>query len=104
MHDPMFAARMAYVGPKGIPLSEFLTWDTHDQEAALLWQAHEARRCGQCRTHPWDWNPDKGGRRQAYTAEVVQCPGCAAVAVALDQHQKVLSSVKGMMVRLRPAE
>jgi hypothetical protein len=67
---------MAYCGPKGIPLSAFLSWDDGDQEAALVWQGHEARRCPSCGTHPDDWDPARGGRRDAYAAEVVVCPGC----------------------------
>ncbi|WP_402465800.1 hypothetical protein [Isoptericola aurantiacus] len=43
---------MAYCGPKGLPLSEFLSWDQADQDAALSWQAYEARRCSGCGTHP----------------------------------------------------
>ena len=67
---------MAYCGPRGIPLSRFLDWDDGDQDAALVWQAHEARRCPSCGTHPDDWDPTKGGDRSAYAAEVVICPGC----------------------------
>lgn len=70
---------MAYCGPRGIPLSTFLEWDELDQDAALVWQAHEARRCPSCGTHPDDWNPEAGGRRDAYTAEAVVCPGCRAL-------------------------
>lgn len=43
---------MAYCGPRGIPLSTFLEWDKADQDAALSWQAYEARRCPGCGTHP----------------------------------------------------
>jgi len=70
---------MAYCGPRGIPLSKFLAWADHDQDAALAWQAHEARRCPHCGTHPDDWNPDKGGRRDAFHGQVVICPGCQQI-------------------------
>ncbi len=36
---------MAYCGPRGIPLTEFLAWDETDQDAALAWQSYESRRC-----------------------------------------------------------
>jgi hypothetical protein len=53
---------MAYCGPRGIPLSVFLTWSAEDQEAALAWATHEARRHSVCGTHPEDFaepaNPD----------------------------------------------
>jgi hypothetical protein len=76
---------MAYCGPRGIPLSVFLSWDTDDQDAALLWQAREARRCSGCGTHPDDWDPDAGGRRDAYHATVEVCPGCRTVDALRDR-------------------
>ena len=76
---------MAYCGPRGIPLSEFLSWDEADQDAALAWQAYEARRCRSCGTHPDEWDPTKGGRRDAYTAEVVICPGCRELDLARER-------------------
>lgn len=60
---------MRYVGPRGLPLSEFLSWPEQDQDAALAWQGHEARRCGTCGHHP------DNGRVHAH---VDICPGCAA--------------------------
>lgn len=43
---------MAYCGPRGIPLTEFLAWDETDQDAALAWQSYESRRCRACGHHP----------------------------------------------------
>jgi hypothetical protein len=60
---------MAYCGPKGIPLSTFLSWHPDDQEAALVWQAHESRRCRSCGYHP-----DDG----PVHTHVDVCPGCVA--------------------------
>lgn len=80
---------MAYCAPKGIPLSQFLTWPKTDQDAALAWQSHEARRCSQCGTHPDDYDPDAGGRRHAWHPAVEVCEGCAATArgqESLQQH------------------
>jgi type IV pilus biogenesis protein CpaD/CtpE len=65
---------MAYCGPRGIPLHEFLTWPDHSQQAALSWQSHEARRCPACGTHPEDWT--KGEDEQRHWHERV-CLGCA---------------------------
>lgn len=61
---------MAYCGPRGIPLSQFLSWSTADQDAALGWAAHEARRCSSCGRHP-----DDG---VVHVHEDI-CPGCAAL-------------------------
>lgn len=63
---------MAYCGPRGIPLSEFLRWDTADQESALAWTAYEGHRCKSCGTHPEEWAEDK----LAYHAHLAECRGC----------------------------
>ncbi|GAB2613541.1 hypothetical protein GCM10027067_26360 [Pseudactinotalea suaedae] len=62
---------MRYCGPKGIPLDEFLSWPQTSQDAALEWQAHEQRRCGQCGYHPEE-------HPTGVHAHVDVCPGCAA--------------------------
>src|SRR5690606_16756481 len=61
--DPDFAVVMAYVGPAGIPYSEFMRWSDFDRSAALAWRIRENQRCGSCGTVPaeWksrDWNGD----------------------------------------------
>jgi hypothetical protein len=58
---------MAYCGPRGIPLTDFLAWEPSDQEAALSWQEHEARRCRGCGRHP-----DEPARHP----HIDVCPGC----------------------------
>ncbi len=60
---------MAYCGPKGIPLEEFLAWGEASQDAALAWQAYEARRCPGCGAHP-----EEGPRH----AHIDVCAGCVA--------------------------
>lgn len=66
---------MAYCGPRGIPLSVFLSWAEDDQQAALAWQAHEAARCRGCGTHPEDWPRDATEHR--HHVEIYRCHGCA---------------------------
>ena len=63
---------MAYCGPKGIELDAFLRWSRRSQQAALDWQAFEARRCRHCGTHPDEWADDKF----AYHAHLTECVGC----------------------------
>lgn len=92
---------MDYCGPRGIPLSEFLSWDDDDQDAALLWQAHESRRCSGCGTHPEEWDPATGGRRDAYKPELRMCPGC----MQLEQRRAQLAdgpAMHGAHLVLRP--
>ena len=69
---------MAYCGPRGIPLSQFLSWDRADQDAALGWSGYEARRCQRC-----GWHPDE--RREHVHIDV--CPGCARLAAAEKANQ-----------------
>lgn len=95
----MFAARMAYCGPKGIPLSQFLSWSEPDQDAALAWQSHENRRCPGCGTHPDDWNEKKGGTRWAYHGEWFTCPGCVE-SQRLNESPQVRDAGRGVHVRL----
>jgi hypothetical protein len=90
---------MAYCGPKGIKLSEFLSWPDDDQAAALAWQAHEGRRCGSCGTHPDEWDPEAGGSRGAYTPEVYACRGCERLEQLRDS-DAVPKGVKGLHLRL----
>lgn len=76
---------MDYCGPRGIPLEEFLTWSQDSQQAALMWQAHEASRHGDCGTFRTDWvtgQPDP----QHWHEEI--CPGCAR----LEQAQAALAA------------
>lgn len=88
---------MAYCGPRGIPLSVFLSWPEADQQAALGWQAHEGRRCGSCGTHPDDWDEDK----HAYHPEAFQCAGCRDVE-RTKQAPEVVNGERGLHIRLVP--
>lgn len=64
---------MAYCGPRGIALDDFLSWSRASQDAALGWQAHEARRCRGC-----GWHPDEG-KAHAHTDV---CPHCVTLSTA----------------------
>ncbi len=35
-----------------------------------------SEQCGGCGTRPAEWDPERGGRADAYKPEVRQCPGC----------------------------
>jgi hypothetical protein len=74
---------MAYCGPRGIALSDFLRWSRKDQEAALEWATFEARRCRSCGTHPDEWAED----RLAYHAHLHGCPGCRQLQRLSDSDQ-----------------
>lgn len=80
--DPLFRARLAYCVPKGIPLSQFLSWSQADQDAALEFTAHEARRFPDG-THPDDWDETTGGSRKAFHTHVNVHPGARLIESAL---------------------
>jgi hypothetical protein len=42
----------------------------------LAWQELDRQTCRGCGTRPEEWNPEQGGDRKAYRAEVRVCPGC----------------------------
>jgi hypothetical protein len=90
------------VGPRGIPHSWFLggphRWTEDDRNKALAWQELQRQTCV-CGTRGEEWNPAKGGSRDAYEAEIVTCPGCAAIERA--QEDESTRTLKGRQVRLR---
>lgn len=89
-------ARMAYCGPRGIPLSQFLSWPVDDQAAALLWQAEENLRCRECGTAEWEWMENL----DAYEAKASTCPGCQKIAIEKKQWEKTAEHQPGIKVRL----
>jgi hypothetical protein len=72
---------MAYCAPIGMPHSQFLggppRWTPEDRDKALAWQELQRQTCSGCGTRADEWDPNKGGDRRAYVAEVRVCPGCA---------------------------
>ena len=60
-----------------LPHSAFLAWPTVDQDKAVAYERWLAGVCAGCGTRAEDWDPDRGGHRYAYTAEVMTCAGCA---------------------------
>lgn len=60
-----------------IPHSVFAAYDRDDRDKALWWWLHEIDTCT-CGTRPDEWDLAKGGRPDAYRAELRKCWGCAA--------------------------
>lgn len=90
---------MAYCGPHGIPLHEFLTWPDESQQAALAWQSHEGRRHGPCGTHPDDF-PDGGrGTDEAHFHESI-CVGCQRMQAAQERMRADTDGTPGVVLRL----
>ena len=93
---------MAYCGPAGLPLSQFLTWSLDDQEAALGWQARERLRCPSCHVNRDVWDPELGGTRGALMAGFDVCEPCAATERAMAAPQIRDQHVHGQRVVLVP--
>lgn len=99
---------MAYCGPRGIPLHEFLDWPALSRDAALAWQERENAkcRCGQVRSE-WRKYDEHGhpvlenGAHVAdpdnapFTVDGEFCPACHA----LEQAEKTAPKVDGTASR-----
>ena len=59
----------------------------------------EAGLCDMCGTHADWWNPDHGGHRFAFIADLRRCPGCEVKDELQDQLD---SKTSGAHVFLRP--
>ncbi|WP_062441252.1 hypothetical protein [Herbidospora daliensis] len=62
-----------------MPHSEFLKWSQDDRDKAIWQMVRSRQRCSGCGTRADEWDPDKGGRTDAYYAEITQCRGCAQI-------------------------
>lgn len=64
----------------GIFHSDFLARSQDDRDKAIWAHVRKQQACPHCGTRPEEWDPDKGGHRRAYLAEVQVCRGCQAIA------------------------
>ncbi len=92
-------ARMAYCGPRGIPLSTFLNWPVDDQAAAIAWMVEDRLRCQSCGTAEWEWEADLG----AYTADAHVCMGCQLRGVEEKKYKQASEHMPGLQIRLVPS-
>lgn len=89
---------MAYCGPRGIPHSQFLSWSKTDRDKALTWLLRDRSACPSCGTRPEEWDPAKGGSRDAYRADIVECRGCVERERAQDAPE--LKTQRGLSIAL----
>jgi hypothetical protein len=75
---------MDYCVPLGIPHSQFLRWDTDDQDKALAHMVLTRTTCGKCGTIPEDWLDSEGKELDdpPYKVSSRYCPGCATLEAA----------------------
>lgn len=95
---------MAYCGPRGLALSEFLSWSLTDQDAALAWQEREKLKCPGCGVYRDEWDADLGGSGEPhpYAVDFDLCRPCAAVERGR-QSPEMRSGIHGLRMRLRRA-
>lgn len=67
---------MAVCADYGIRHSEFLGWPATDRDKAIWWSLRRQAACPACGTRPEEWDPKRGGSRDAYRAEITECLGC----------------------------
>lgn len=67
--------------------SQFLAWSDSDRDKAISYHTWERSKCKDCRTRPEEWDPDKGGRRRAYRAVILDCEGCIVIEQASEAPQ-----------------
>lgn len=91
---------MNYVGPRGIPLSEFLQWAPDDQQAALAWQADQNERCPHCGTAEWEWEQDP----MFAATETRVCRGCNLRGHEQKAQSKTAEHMPGLYVALVPRQ
>lgn len=89
---------MAYCGPRGLPHSEFLGWSAADRDKAIWWHMRDRAACPSCGTRPEEWDPGRGGSRDAYRADLHECPGCVERERAQDAPE--LKEQRGLSVVL----
>lgn len=65
----------------------------------MAYLLEKAERCTLCGTSPWEWDPDQGGARDAYTAAGHQCMGCYHIKIA---QQGETDSMPGSSITLVP--
>jgi hypothetical protein len=76
---------MSYCVDKGIPHSEFLSWDPKDRAKVIAYMIEQADTCSLCGTskHEWEENP------YAYEPEEEWCKGCYLKHVAAEEGGKM---------------
>lgn len=70
---------MAVAAEYRIPHSHFLRWSPDDRDKAIWWHVRKTTACPRCRTRAEEWDPGRGGRRDAYRAELDRCDGCVEI-------------------------
>lgn len=74
--DSGFWLELSFCNEHGLPHSQFLHWHPEDRAKALAFLTEKGLRCVLCGTAEWEWDPEQGGRRDAYEPVEHRCHGC----------------------------
>lgn len=82
-----------------IPHSEFLSWSASDRNKAVWQFLRQRKKCRRCLTRAEEWDPEQGGHRRAYRAEIRQCEGCVVLERA-ESAPEFKSTTRGLYAAL----
>lgn len=85
-----------------LPHSVFLTWGKDDRDKAIWWEIRQRQTCQGCGTRHEEWDPELGGRRDAYKADWHRCPGCALKQSREEAGNPLGDTARGWTVQLLP--
>jgi len=80
--------------------SEFLALSQDDRDKAIWQYLRERQACPHCGTRSEEWDPDAGGRRDAYVATLMECEGCVVRLRGEQDHQQELEAFRGTRIGL----
>jgi hypothetical protein len=83
--------------PLGLPHSQFLSWDTTDQDKALAYRREMAKCCNRCGTRQSEWDEDE----HAYLGNIRRCEGCGRLE---DEEENLKDDRRGAHVELLPRQ
>jgi predicted Fe-S protein YdhL (DUF1289 family) len=91
-----------------IPHSHFLggpnTWTDLDRAKVRAYLAWKSEVCSGCGTHAAEWDPRRGGDRNAYIADLTYCPGCSRLHESREQEVDDEARARGVHQVLVPAD
>lgn len=73
-------------------------WTQLDRDKAIWWQVRQKETCPNCNTREVEWDPLRGGDRQAYGVRTYRCRGCEVKAMFPEAELEALG--KGVYVYL----
>jgi hypothetical protein len=98
--DPQLALELAVCAQYKRFHSEFLALSQDDRDKAIWQFLRDRSTCPHCGTRPEEWDPDVGGHRGAYVADLAECEGCVVKLRGEAAAESELQAFRGMRVVL----